>query len=166
MNTSHATGLDFKRALVPLDGSLMAEAILPSFLRLAHPLGMEIALMRVVVPTVKPAAVEETSVALGNSAPRIERMLHEADTYLRAVAAAPAFEGLHVLTTVRSGEAPQEIIASARELGADVIAMTTHGRTGLRRLLFGSVAEAVLRMADVPVFMLRAAHLEAAMRVA
>jgi len=93
-------------------------------------------------------------------------MLDEADTYLRAVAAAPAFEGLHVLTTVRSGEAPQEIIASARELGADVIAMTTHGRTGLRRLLFGSVAEAVLRMADVPVFMLRAAHLEAAMRVA
>ena len=165
MNTSHATGLDFKRALVPLDGSLMAEAILPSFLRLAHPLGMEIALMRV-VPTVKPAAVEETSVALGNSAPMIERMLDQADTYLRAVAAAPAFEGLHVLTTVRSGEAPQEIIASARELGADVIAMTTHGRSGLRRLLFGSVAEAVLRMADVPVFMLRAAHLEAAMRVA
>jgi len=146
MNTSHATGLDFKRALVPLDGSLMAEAIL--------------------VPTVKPAAVEETSVALGNSAPMIERMLDQADTYLRAVAAAPAFEGLHVLTTVRSGEAPQEIIASARELGADVIAMTTHGRSGLRRLLFGSVAEAVLRMADVPVFMLRAAHLEAAMRVA
>ena len=62
--------------------------------------------MRVVVPTVKPAAVEETSVALGNSAPTIERMLDEADTYLRAVAAAPAFEGLHVLTTVRSGEAP------------------------------------------------------------
>jgi nucleotide-binding universal stress UspA family protein len=44
--------------------------------------------------------------------------------------------------------------------------MTTHGRTGLKRLLFGSVAEAVLRMADVPVFMVRAAHLEAAVRVA
>jgi nucleotide-binding universal stress UspA family protein len=93
-------------------------------------------------------------------------MLEEAEGYLRAVAAAPLFEGLQVLTTVRSGEAPQEIITSARELKADVIAMTTHGRTGLRRLLFGSVAEAVLRMADVPVFMLRAAHLEAAMRVA
>jgi hypothetical protein len=43
--------------------------------------------------------------------------------------------------------------------------MTTHGRTGLKRLLFGSVAEAVVRRADVPVFMLRAAHLEAAARV-
>src|SRR6266849_4157412 len=161
MNTPDAAELGFKRALVPLDGSMVAEAILPSFLRLAHPLGMEVALIRVVVPTVKPAAIEETSLALGNTAPPMERMQEEAEAYLRAVAATPAFEGLQVLTTVRSGEAPQEIIASARELQADVIAMTTHGRTGLRRLLFGSVAEAVLRMADVPVFMLRAAHLEA-----
>jgi len=44
--------------------------------------------------------------------------------------------------------------------------MTTHGRTGLKGLLFGSVAEAALRMADGPLFMLRAAQLEAAVRVA
>jgi nucleotide-binding universal stress UspA family protein len=44
--------------------------------------------------------------------------------------------------------------------------MTTHGRTGLSRLLFGSVAEAVLRTADVPVFVLRAGHVEATLRVA
>jgi nucleotide-binding universal stress UspA family protein len=105
-------------------------------------------------------------VDLASTTPSIERLLEEADAYLRAVAATPLFEGLEVLTTVRSGEAPQEIIASAREIGADVIAMTTHGRTGLKRLLFGSVAEAVVRRADVPVFMLRAAHLEAAARVA
>ncbi|PYN35243.1 MAG: hypothetical protein DME01_12345 [Candidatus Rokuibacteriota bacterium] len=166
MKTSQTPELGFKRALVTLDGSMVAEAILPPFLQLAHPLGMEVALIRVVVPTVKPAAVEEVPVELGNTTPSIERMLEEADAYLRAVAATPFFEGLRVITTVRSGEAPQEIIAAAREIGADVIAMTTHGRTGLKRLLFGSVAEAVLRMSDVPVFMLRAAHLEAAMRVA
>ena len=166
MNTAETTELGFKRALVPLDGSMVAEAILPQFLRLAHPLGMEVALVRVVVPTVKPAAIEEALVEIGDTAPTMERMLDDADSYLRAVAATAVFDGLKVLTTVRSGEAPQEIIASARELGADVIAMTTHGRTGLKRLLFGSVAEAVLRRADVPVFMLRAAHLEAAMRAA
>jgi len=166
MKTSQTPELGFKRALVTLDGSMVAEAILPPFLQLAHPLGMEVALIRVVVPTVKPAAVEEVPVELGNTTPSIERMLEEADAYLRAVAATPFFEGLRVITTVRSGEVPQEIIAAAREIGADVIAMTTHGRTGLKRLLFGSVAEAVLRMSDVPVFMLRAAHLEAAMRVA
>jgi len=129
MKTSRTAELGFKRAVVPLDGSMVAEAIVP--------LGMEVALTRVVVPTVKPAAVEETSVELGSAAPTIAKMLEEADAYLRGVAATPVFEGLKVLTTVRSGEAPQEIIASAKKLGADVIAMTTHGRTGLKRLLLG-----------------------------
>ena len=156
----------FKRALIPLDGSLVAEAILPAFLPLAYPLGMEVALVRVLVPTVKPVSVDEVPVESVSAVPSIERMLEEADAYLRAVAAIPAFAGLKVVTTVRSGEAPHEIIAAAREIGADMIAMTTHGRTGLKRLLFGSVAEAVLRMADIPVFMLRAAYLEAAVRVA
>ena len=166
MNTTQRTEPGFRRALIPLDGSLVAEAILPAFLPLAHPLGMEVALLRVVVPTVKPVTVDDVAVEPPGAAPSIDRMLEEADAYLRAVAATPAFEGLKVVTTVRSGEAPHEIIASAREIGADVIAMTTHGRTGLKRLLFGSVAEAVLRMADIPVFMLRAAYLEAAVRVA
>lgn len=136
------------------------------FLPLAYPLGMEVALIRVVVPTVEPVGVEEVPVDLASTTPSIERLLEEADADLRAVAATPLFEGLKVLTTVRSGEAPQEIIASAREIGADVIAMTTHGPTGLKRRLFGSVAEAVVRRADVLVFMLRAAHLEGAARVA
>jgi nucleotide-binding universal stress UspA family protein len=48
-----------------------------------------------------------------------------------------------------------EILAAAGESGADVIAMTTHGRTGVTRLLFGSVAEAVLRRARVPVLAMR-----------
>lgn len=165
MKTPETTQLGYQRALVPLDGSMVAEAILPQFLRLAHPLGMDVALVRVVVPAaIKSAATEEAPA--GNAAPTMERMLDEADRYLRSVAALPVFEGLKVMTTVRTGEPPDEIIASAREIGADVIAMTTHGRTGLKRLLFGSVAEAVLRMADVPVFMLRAVQLEAAMRVA
>ena len=149
------------------DGSLVAEAILPQFLRLAHPLGTGMALIRVVVPSVvKSVPTEEAPAAPGNAAPTMERMLDEADSYLRSVAALPVFEGLKVMTTVRTGEPPDEIIASAREVDADVIAMTTHGRTGLKGLLFGSVAEAALRMADVPPFMLRAAQLEAAVRVA
>ena len=166
MNILPADDFGFKRALVPLDGSMVAEAILPAFLPLAQPLGMEVALIRVVVPTVKPVPISDVPVDVADTTPSIERLLEEADAYLRAVAVTPAFGGLKVLTSVRSGEAPQEIIAAAREIRADVIAMTTHGRSGLKRLLFGSVAEAVLRTADVPVFMLRAAHLAAAARVA
>jgi nucleotide-binding universal stress UspA family protein len=166
MNTLHTAELGSRRALVSLDGSMVAEAVLPQFLQLAHPLGMEVALVRVVVPVLEPVAIEETAIAPSDTTPAVERMLADAEGYLRAVAATPLFEGLQVFTTVRSGEAPQEIVAAARELKADVIAMTTHGRTRLKRLLFGSVAEAVLRTADTPVFMVRAAHLEAAMRVA
>ena len=164
-----ASEFGFRRALITLDGSIAAEAILPAFLRMARPLGMEVVLVRVVVPSARQAPSEDTPVAfentarMENTARLLEPKKQKADAYLRAVAATPALAGLRVLTTVRTGEAPREIIAAARELQADVIAMSTHGRTGLRRLLFGSVAEAVLRAAHVPVFVLRAAHLQAAL---
>jgi nucleotide-binding universal stress UspA family protein len=94
MKTPQTTDLGFKRARVPLDGSMVAETILPTFLPLAYPLGMEVALIRVVVPTAKPVGVEEVPVDLASTTPSIERLLEEADAYLRAVAATPLFEGL------------------------------------------------------------------------
>lgn len=160
MNPVEAAEFGFRRALITLDGSLVAEAILPAFLRVAYPLDMEIVLIRV-VPTV-PGCSDDPHHAQESA----QRMKAKADEYLRAVAATPAFEGLRVHTTVRTGEAPREIIAVAQEVQADLIAMTTHGRTGLRRLLFGSVAEAVLRAAPVPVFVVRAAPAEVVPRVA
>ena len=152
--------LQFRRALVTLDGSMVAEEILPAFLRVAYPLGLDIVLIRV-VPTV-PVAAEDP----GHAQDSAERMKAEAEAYLRAVAATLSLDGLRVDTVVRTGEAPQEIIAGAQEVHADLIAMTTHGRTGLRRLLFGSVAEAVLRAAPVPVFIVRASPTEMATRAA
>jgi nucleotide-binding universal stress UspA family protein len=58
------------------------------------------------------------------------------------------FGGIRVTSDVRRGEPVAEIVAAARETGADIIAMTTHGRSGFSRLLLGSVAEAVLRQAE------------------
>jgi nucleotide-binding universal stress UspA family protein len=156
MDPVAAAEFGLRRALIALDGSAVAEAILPAFLRVAYPLGMEIVLVRVVVASEDPHDALEST----------ERMKAEAEAYLRAIAATPAFEGLRVHIAVRTGEAPREIIGVAQEVQADLIAMTTHGRTGLRRLLFGSVAEAVLRAAPVPVFVVRAAPVEAASRVA
>jgi nucleotide-binding universal stress UspA family protein len=60
-----------------------------------------------------------------------------------------------VTIEARCGEPVAEILAAAREANADLIIMTMHGRTGFGRLLFGSVAEAVLRQADIPVFLMR-----------
>jgi nucleotide-binding universal stress UspA family protein len=59
-----------------------------------------------------------------------------------------------------------EIVAAARQTGADLIAMTTHGRSGLGRLLFGSVAEAVLRESRLPVFLMRVTEAQVAQRAA
>ena len=67
---------------------------------------------------------------------------------------------------VRRGEPAEEILAGAREAGADLIAMTTHGRSGLGRLLFGSGAEAVLRQSEVPVFLMRQTEFQVAARAA
>jgi nucleotide-binding universal stress UspA family protein len=149
------------RAIVPLDGSMVAEAILPSFLPMAQRLGLEVVLVRI-VPTATSTAMDD----LRHAGDNIERVRQEAIEYLRAIAALPMFAGLRVITTVRTGEAAVEIMQTARELHADLIAMTTHGRTGLRRLLFGSVAEAVLRAAHVPVVIVRATEAEMARRVA
>jgi nucleotide-binding universal stress UspA family protein len=141
----------YKRVLVPLDGSPLAEGVLPFIVDIAGPLDLEIHLVRVVQP--KPPEVVEGSrhVILED----VEGRMREADDYLRSVATELAAKGVRVSTETRRGEPVTEIVAAAQQCGADLIAMTTHGRSGLGRLLFGSVAEAVLRQAEIPVFLMR-----------
>jgi nucleotide-binding universal stress UspA family protein len=153
----------YKRALVPLDGSMVAEAIVPFILEIAGPLDMEVALLRVVVPA--PPVVLEVSGAV--AVEDVEKLREDADNYLASVAAGLRATGVKVTTSVRSGgNAVMEILDGARDLGADLIAMTTHGRGGLGRLLFGSIAEAVLRQAEIPVFLMRQTKEQVAARAA
>jgi nucleotide-binding universal stress UspA family protein len=84
-----------------------------------------------------------------------ETRTREAEEYLATNAALLRARGVNVSWEVRSGRPDDEIVEAARENGTDLIAMSTHGRSGLGRLLFGSVAEQVLRHADVPVFLMR-----------
>jgi nucleotide-binding universal stress UspA family protein len=135
----------YKCALVPLDGSMVAESIVPFSLEIAEPLDMEVALLRVVVPA-PPIVVEGSSHVIVED---VEKLRTDAEEYLNSVAAGLRGRGVRVTVQVRFGEAVAEILAGAREVGADLIAMTTHGRGGLGRLLFGSVAEAVLRQAEM-----------------
>ena len=78
-----------------------------------------------------------------------------ADEKLAEVAATLAADGLQVDTLAREGYPPDVIVDAARELAADVIAMGTHGRTGLRHLLLGSNAERVIENAPCPVLTVR-----------
>jgi nucleotide-binding universal stress UspA family protein len=87
----------------------------------------------------------------------IETEEHEARTYLEHVGNVLRGKGLQVETQIPEGAAVQAIVDCAKRLRADLIALTTHGRGGLTRLVFGSVAEGVLRSAPCPVLLLRVA---------
>jgi nucleotide-binding universal stress UspA family protein len=141
----------YRRVLVPLDGSPVAEAILPFLLEIAGPLDMSVVLLRVNEP-IAPAVIEASRHVIVDD---IEGRRRDALEYLAPIAVGLRARGVDVDTVVRRGEPATEILAAARETDADLVAMTTHGRTGLGRLLFGSVAEAVLRRAEVPVFLMR-----------
>jgi len=80
----------------------------------------------------------------------------EAERYLAKVAGTLEAKGLRVRSEVREGFPVEVIQRSARTAGAGLIAMSTRGRTGLGRLLLGSVAERVLRGAPVPVLLWKA----------
>ena len=133
----------YKRILVPVDGSKTAETILPFAEKVAGPLDAEVILLHVIADR-RGEFVFPTRV--------------EAEAYLNTLA-----KGLEDVVRVRtgirfgSGSVPGAILAAAGALDTDLIAMATEGRTGLTRLLLGSVAEAVLREAHVPVLMIRTA---------
>ena len=150
----------YKRALVPLDGSPVAESIIPFILEIAGPLDMEIVLLRVVQP-ITPVVIEGSRHV---EVEDVQARQTDAEEYLAPVAVELRGKGVRVTSRVRRGIPAEEIVAAAREAGADLIAMSTHGRGGLRRILFGSVAQAVLHHAEVPVFLLRTTEAEVAKR--
>lgn len=141
-----------KRVLVALDGSPSAEAVLNFLLHVAEPLEMTVQLLRVLEPT-SPMAIEGTTNF--TSGDDVEMRHYDAEEYLAPLAVRLRDHGVAATCQVRRGRPAEEILAAARESRVDLIAMATHGRTGLGRLLFGSVAEEVLRHAPVPVFMIR-----------
>jgi len=142
----------YQRVLVPLDGSDVAETILPFVEKVAGPLDAEVLLLRVVEPIA--AAVGLASGEVG-AADRLLEHRMAARRYLQALAERFAARGLRVRTRAALGVPATEIVATAEAERADLIAMTTHGRSGVRRLVFGSVAEEVLRAAAVPVLLFR-----------
>ncbi len=137
----------FSRILVPLDGSPLAEAILPEVMELAALHGAEVMLLRVALAHAFPG-VNQTDVQV--------RAVEEAEGYLAGVQQHLEARGLLVNCAVRYGHAAGEILEHAQARGATLIAMSTHGRSGIRRWVLGSVAEAVLRASPVPVLLLHA----------
>ena len=152
----------YRRALVPLDGSMVAETVLPFIIEIAGPLDMEVVLLRVVQP-VPPVALEGTRHVIVEDE---ESRRIDAVEYLAPLAVELRNRGVRVETRVRRGQPADEIVGAIRDEGADLVAMSTHGRSGLGRLVFGSVAEAVLRRAAIPVFLMRSTEADVERRAA
>lgn len=142
----------YKKILVPLDGSELAEQVLPLVIELASGSGAEIILLR--VPDIP---IYETMMAVPDFNMQVrEQAEREAREYLARLSSDLRGRGLKVRTHIAlTGAVYFTILQTAREFDIDVIAMSTHGRSGLARLVMGSVADDVVRHADLPVLLVR-----------
>jgi nucleotide-binding universal stress UspA family protein len=131
-----------KKILVPLDGSVHAEQALGYAMQLAKPAAAQLVLIR--------AAMSHTLPGV-DARERQSGAIQEAEEYLSQTAAAMQRRGYVCETLTPFGPPAQRITEEARLQNADLIVMSTHGRTGPGRLLFGSVAEDVVRTSSIPV---------------
>jgi nucleotide-binding universal stress UspA family protein len=137
-----------KRIMVPLDGSALAEAAIDAALDLGGSPSSTLILLR---------AAEAHTLPGADPTDEQVAVVREAETYLAAVAERLARRGVkNVETGVWYGPAATAIIEGAKLKRADLIVMSTHGRSGLGRLIVGSVAESVLRGTTTPLCIVRA----------
>jgi nucleotide-binding universal stress UspA family protein len=140
----------YRRLLVPLDGSRLAEAVLPVVTRLALATGATAVLLHVL----------ERGAPVTVHGERHLQSLDEAKIYLHDLAARLRAQGVSVEThahEVPDGDVTKSIARHVIEEKGDLIVMCTHGTGGVRDLLFGSIAQQVLKRGTVPVLLVRAA---------
>lgn len=138
----------YDRILVPLDGSELAEGITPQVTEIAKKFDSEVILLQSTV-----AVAEAFASATGADAARTElaAAAKSAQDYLDTVAKRFESEGIKARTHLATGKAARAIADYAKEADVSLIAMSTHGRSGPDRIVFGSVAEGLVRSSPVPV---------------
>jgi len=143
----------YQRILVPLDGSNISEAVLPHAENLARALNAEIVLLHVDVSPAPTFDGHESPLA---PQPVEVKIMHTDElNYLKTVCANLEREGLRATYFLRDGVVADKILEVAEIEQANLIAMSTHGRTGMLRLLLGSVTEQVVHHSKIPVLLIR-----------
>jgi nucleotide-binding universal stress UspA family protein len=143
----------YERILVPLDGSPLSESILPYAGSLAKALNFELVLLHVIV-----RAAEEF--ADPNKTPLAPQVGVDAEAkrdmtiYIKDICTKLEKEGMRVTYLVREGPVTEKILEDAKITKADLIAMSTHGRSGVQRLLMGSNTEWMIKNSPVPVMVI------------
>jgi nucleotide-binding universal stress UspA family protein len=140
------------RILVPLDGSEIGEAALGYAVELAKKTSAEMILLEVFEQVKGVGAA-----GISYNIPDDESVRKSILSYLDHVAGPIKNEGLKVSTTVLFGKAADNIVDYAEKNGVDLIAVSTHGRSGLGRWVFGNVTDKILHAGDVPVLVAHAA---------
>jgi len=135
----------FRHMLVPLDGSRLAEAVLPLVAALGRRLPARVTLLHVVEPEAPPTVHGDVHL----------RQAAEAEAYLRGAAGWLAGQGVEAGIVVGQGADVAGVIARrAAEAEADLVVLCTHGSGGFRAFLFGRVAQQVLARGTIPVLLL------------
>jgi nucleotide-binding universal stress UspA family protein len=142
-----------RRILVPLDGSEVAEQVLPTVVPIARALGCELTLFQVPIAYASGSLMGEWYLPFQSG---FEIADQAAQDYLERLVTDLRKQGIEASTATWVGPVAESIIDYAEVNGADLIAMCTHGRTGLARWALGSVADRVLRAGDKPILLVRA----------
>jgi len=149
----------YKRILVPLDGSKVGEAALPVIEELVSQFSpeikVEVTLIRA-VPSTHWIAAGDVGAPVRYTDEELQVLKQAAMNYLETAGQQLKEKGTELKTLVAIGNQADGILKAAEETSSDMIAMSTHGRSGLRRWAFGSITDKVLRAATVPVITVRA----------
>jgi nucleotide-binding universal stress UspA family protein len=148
-----ATSVDFTKILVPLDGSPLAEAALEPAAALARLWDAEISLMQIVQPVF--LATDPMLPLPSYDEQLTANQRDAAREYVQAVAERLRDQGVKASGVAILGGVADELLGLARPGRIGLVAMATHGRGGARRLVLGSVADKLVRAADVPVLVVR-----------
>jgi nucleotide-binding universal stress UspA family protein len=138
-----------ERILIPLDGSARAEAILGQLASILRRKDSEILLARAALHD-PGESLRVSGVDLAHLARGLRR---EAQDYLQAMTLRMASEGIRAKSCFIEGQAAEAILEAAKREQATMIALTTHGRTGIARWMAGSIAEKIARASELPVFL-------------
>jgi nucleotide-binding universal stress UspA family protein len=146
----------YKKILVPLDGSERAEAILPYVEKLAQSYQAKVLLLRVL--EAEPFLLGSPATYYQFDLKRYQWRAEEAESYLGDLCAKLRQKGIEASMQIIDGAPVAEILNAAVREEVDLIAMASHGRTGLDRAIYGSVAAGILHGIDRPLLIIRSTN--------
>jgi nucleotide-binding universal stress UspA family protein len=150
----------FSKILVPLDGSKVGEAAIPIIEQLVGQLApgtkVEVTLIGIITLLRHWVVVGEASAPVSYTEEELKLIKQNVDKYLKKTGEPLMKKGVVIQTMVSTGNAADEIIKAAADTKAELIAMSSHGRSGLKKLAFGSVTDKVLHNTNLPVLIVRA----------